>query len=133
AFHAPNLSDLAPSAAETFLGVFDPAFIDPDTGKPGLEVGPRGLVGGQPNLRPEVAYGWNYGFVWTPKFIHGLTLSVDYYHIDLRDRTNALDAQFIVDENFFHGRFPGQVVRFPTPTDPVGEIILVRDLITNIS
>jgi outer membrane receptor protein involved in Fe transport len=108
--------------------LFDPAFIDPDTNM-GLEVLPRTLVGGQPNLRPEVAYGWNYGFVWTPKFLRGLTVSVDYYHIDLRDRTAPLDPQFIVSENFFNGRFPGQVVRDPT----TGQIILIRDLITNIS
>jgi TonB dependent receptor len=90
----------------------------------------RILLGGQPNLRPEVAYGWNYGAVWTPRFIRGLTLSVDFYHIDLRDRTNFIDPQFVVTQNFLSGgrRFPGQVVR-----DADGNIILVRDLIQNIS
>ena len=127
AFHAPNLSDLAPSAAESAADIFDPAHLDPQ-GNP-EEVFPRTLNGGQPNLRPEVAYGWNYGVVWTPKFLHGLTVSVDYYHIDLRDRTNFIDPQFIVNENFFNGRFPGQVVRDPA----TGEIILIRDLIQNIS
>jgi iron complex outermembrane recepter protein len=144
AFHAPNLSDLAPSAAETFSDVFDPAHmvVDPDTGKSGPEeVLPRTLQGGQPNLRPEVAYGWNYGLVWTPKFLHGLTLSVDYYHIDLRDRTNFIEPQFIVSQNYatrtgllpngspIGGRFADLIVR-----DPVtGEILLIRDLIQNIS
>jgi len=141
AFHAPNLSDLAPSAAETFSDVFDPAQVDPETQKPPKEVLPRTLQGGQPNLRPEVAYGWNYGLVWTPKFLHGLTLSVDYYHIDLRDRTNFIEPQFIVSQNYatrtgllpngspIGGRFADLIVR-----DPVtGEIILIRDLIQNIS
>jgi iron complex outermembrane recepter protein len=127
AFHAPNLSDLARSAAEGGGDIFDPAILD-EEGNP-TEFFPRTLQGGQPNLRPEVAYGWNYGFVWTPKFIRGLTLSVDYYHIDLRDRTNFLNPQFIVNQNFFNGRFQGQVVRDPT----TNEIILIRDLITNIS
>jgi iron complex outermembrane recepter protein len=126
AFHAPNLSDLAPSAAEGAANIRDPAFpLFAD------EVVIRELAGGQPNLRPEVAYGFSYGAVWSPKFIPGLTLSADFYHIDLRDRTNLLQDQFIVDENFAsHGkRFPGQVVR-----DPVtGEIILIRNLIQNIS
>ena len=124
AFHAPNLSDFARSASENFINVFDPA-----TGEtvPGLRV----LEGGQPNLRPEVAYEFTYGAVWTPRFVRGLTLSADFYHIDLRDRTNFISPEFIVDENFVSGgrRFPGQVVR-----DPVtGQILFVRSLIQNIS
>jgi outer membrane receptor protein involved in Fe transport len=129
AFHAPNLSDLAPSGSES--GVFVPdEVIDP------LGLTPNGtairvLSGGQPNLRPEVAYGWNYGFVWTPSFINGLTISADYYHIDLRDRTNFIDPNFIVAQNFASGgkEFPGQVVRDPA----TGRIILIRDLIQNIA
>jgi hypothetical protein len=82
-------------------------------------------------LRPEVAYGFTYGAVWSPKFVKGLTVSVDFYHIDLRDRTNFIEEQFIVDQNFASGgkRFPGQVVR-----DPVtGQITLIRNLTQNIS
>ena len=127
AFHAPNLSDFSPSAADgTPLGggFFDPVRME--------VVLPQVLEGGQPNLRPEVAYGFNYGAVWTPKFIRGLTLSVDFYHIDLRDRTNFFDAGFVVEHE---DQFPGRVVR--EPPDPVtglpGRIILVRRLIDNIS
>jgi iron complex outermembrane recepter protein len=123
AFHAPNLSDFAPSASEGFVDVFDPAT--------GGELSARVLEGGQPNLRPEVAYGFNYGAVWTPRFVRGLTLSADFYHIDLRDRTNFINPQFILEQNVDSGgkRFPGQVVR-----DPVtGEILFVRSLIQNIS
>ena len=124
AFHAPNLSDLSPSAAEQIQRFFDPA--NPRTGVRIVRV----LFGGQPNLRPEVAYGWNYGAVWTPRFVPGLTLTLDFYHIDLRDRTNFVDPQFIITQNFFSRgkQFPGQVVR-----DASGNIILVRDLIQNIS
>ncbi len=127
AFHAPNLSDLAPSAAEGVEPIFDPAHPTPPDEPPRFV---RVLLGGQPNLRPEVAYGWNYGAVWTPKFVQGLTLSVDFYHIDLRDRTNFIDPVFVVRQNFDSNgkKFPGQVVR-----DADGNIILVRDLIQNIS
>jgi iron complex outermembrane receptor protein len=125
AFHAPNLSDLSPAAIEGTAEVFDPAFPSTET------VFARELTGGQPNLRPEVAYGFTYGAVWSPKFIKGLTLSADFYHIDLRDRTNFIGEQFIVDQNFASGgkRFPGQVVR-----DPVtNQIVLIRNLTQNIS
>src|SRR2546426_927408 len=128
AFHAPNLSDLSPAAEESFTEVFDPVF-DPEHKMDQVFV--RELIGGQPNLKPEVAYGFGYGGVWSPKFIRGLTLSVDFYHIDLRDRTNFIEEQFIVDQNFMsHGkRFPGQVVRDPK----TNEITLIRNLTQNIS
>jgi iron complex outermembrane receptor protein len=124
AFHAPNLSDFARSASEDLFDVFDPAAGETVPGR-------RLLAGGQPNLRPEVAYEFNYGAVWTPRFVRGLTLSADFYHIDLRDRTNFIDPGFIVDENFVSGgrRFPGQVVRDPA----TGRILFVRSLIQNIS
>ena len=128
AFHAPNLSDFAPSAVEDIATVFDPA----RPRRPDDPHSVRELEGGQPNLRPEVAYGFNYGAVWTPKFVPGLTLSADFYHIDLRDRTNFIfDPQFIVDQNFSSGGklFAGQVVRDPA----TNELVLIRNLIQNIS
>ena len=123
AFHAPDLSDLSTSAEE-FIAVAGQDLIDPaGTTADGTAV--RILAGGQPKLRPEVAYEYSYGAVWTPKFIPGLTISVDYYHIDLRDRTNFIDPQFIVDHE---QNFPGQVTR-----DSSGAIVLIRDLTQNIS
>lgn len=125
AFHAPDLSDLSPSSAETAAAVFDPAVPSEE------QVLVREFVGGQPNLRPEVAYGFNYGLVWSPPIIRGLTVSADFYHIDLRDRTNVIDPQFILNQNFASGgkRFPGQVVRDPA----THQILLIRDLTQNIS
>ena len=40
---------------------------------------------GNPNLHPEVAYEWTYGAVYSPKWVKGLTLSADWWHIDMRD------------------------------------------------
>src|SRR6266480_3766860 len=42
------------------------------------------IITGNPFLQPEVAYEWTYGAVYSPKWIKGLTLSVDFWHIDLR-------------------------------------------------
>jgi iron complex outermembrane recepter protein len=38
---------------------------------------------GNPNLVPEVARTYTVGAVWTPGFISGLTMSLDYYRIHL--------------------------------------------------
>src|SRR5439155_19442922 len=44
AFHAPNLSDVSPSASEGFVNLFDPKFPSPEP------VFARELLAGQPNL-----------------------------------------------------------------------------------
>src|SRR5262249_33708862 len=74
---------------------------------------------GNPNLKPEVAYEWTYGAVYSPKWIKGLTLSTNYWHIDLRSIAAGVPAQFLLD---FENSFPGLVLRDPT-TGAVTEIV----------
>ena len=90
---------------------------------------PRIRVIGNPNLQPEVAYEWSYGAVYSPKWIKGLTLSADWWHIDMRSIASLLGAQFIVDNNI-----PGLVIRGPStiPGQP-GPIILVIDPNENLT
>ena len=85
---------------------------------------PRGIfvpviVSGNPNLKPEVAYEWTYGVVYSPKWIKGLTLSADFWHIDLRSIASFVGPQFIID---FEKSFPGLVVRDPT-TGAITEVL----------
>ena len=68
---------------------------------------------GNPSLQPEVAYEWSYGAVYSPKWIKGLTLSADWWHIDMRSITSLLGAQFIVENNI-----PGLVIRGPPTISP---------------
>ena len=63
---------------------------------------------GNPNLQPEVAYEWSYGAVYSPKWIKGLTLSADWWHIDMRSIASFLGAQFIIENDI-----PGLVIRGP--------------------
>ena len=69
------------------------------------------LLPGNPFLKPEVAYEWSYGAVYSPKWIRGLTLSADFWHIDLRSIAAMPDGQFIVDHEKL---FPQDVIRDPT-------------------
>lgn len=92
AFHAPSLSELFQSQAQNFPNVADPTGLsEPQVNQ---------TIGGNPNLKPENAYEWTYGAVFTPKFVPGLTLSADWYHIDLRDQTTTLTAAFVLGQNF---------------------------------
>ena len=113
AFHAPTLPDLTPAGSEGIgtFGEFVGGFLHDPRG-----LTPRGtevpiLVSGNPNLKPEVAYEWTYGAVYSPKWIKGLTLSADFWHIDLRSIASFVDEQFIIN---FENSFPGLVIRDPT-------------------
>jgi outer membrane receptor protein involved in Fe transport len=45
---------------------------------------------GNPNLVPEVARTYTVGAVWTPDFISGLTVSLDYYRIHLANAIGSI-------------------------------------------
>src|SRR6478736_8113893 len=89
AFHAPTLGELTPASSQNFPIVADPFSLQTE---PQIEE----RVIGNPNLHPEVAYEWTYGAVYSPKWVKGLTLSADWWHIDMRDIVTALGAQTII-------------------------------------
>ena len=76
-----------------------------------------------------MAYEWSYGLVYSPKWIKGLTLTADWWHIDMRSIASLLGGQFVVDNNI-----PGLVIRGPPviPGEP-GPIILVIDPNENLT
>src|SRR6266480_6661214 len=92
AFHAPTLGELTPASSQNF-----PIVADPFSSQTEPQIEERLL--GNPNLHPEVAYEWTYGAVYSPKWVKGLTLSADWWHIDMRDLVTTLGAQTILTEN----------------------------------
>jgi len=92
AFHAPQLSEIAPAGSQNFPGVQDPF-------SPFTDIQVEERISGNPFLHPEVAYEWTYGIVYSPKWIKGMTLSADWWHIDMRDIAAAQGAQFIIETN----------------------------------
>ena len=100
AFHAPALSEISPASTQDFFGAFD-RFTNSFYGFEVRDIG-------NPNLQPEVAYEWSYGAVYSPKWIKGLTLSADWWHIDMRSIASLLGAAFIRDNDI-----PGLVFRGP--------------------
>ena len=136
AFHAPTLSELTPASSQNF-----PIVADPFSGQTEPQIEERIL--GNPTLHPEVAYEWTYGAVWSPKWVKGLTLSADWWHIDMRDIVATLGAQTIILENppptngasTVNG--PGGVTVFRSagsnPTGEPGPVDLVIDPSNNLS
>ncbi|MBL8532037.1 MAG: TonB-dependent receptor [Hyphomonadaceae bacterium] len=106
-FRAPNVTELYSIGVQSFNGLTDPC----TTGSPGSGVSTgayldtaaaancaavgvpldyvqpaaqlRVLAGGNPNLQPEEGETYTFGFVYQPSFFTPLTLTADYWHIEL--------------------------------------------------
>ena len=83
---APTLYDLYAGAQIASKGLTDPL-----TGVSGY---PRQYTEGNPNLVPEVANTSTLGFVYSPSFVPGLSGSVDWYAIKVK---NAISSIAITD------------------------------------
>ena len=57
----------------------------------------EGVIGGNRELKPEKGDTETYGVVFTPSFAPGLSVSLDYYKIRLRDAINFFEADTILE------------------------------------
>ena len=55
------------------------------------------LIGGNPDLLPEDADTYSFGLTFTPGFLEGLTVAVDYYDIELKGGVGALSPEFVLN------------------------------------
>jgi iron complex outermembrane receptor protein len=67
-----------------------------------------GTTGGNPDLQEETATTWTVGTVIQPRWIPGLTISADYYNIEIKDAISAVSAQNIVNSCYEAESFPNQ-------------------------
>lgn len=96
-------ADLANSTQANCVAYFQSIGFDPTDGSGNytfadpLTAAFGGVTGGNPNLQEETAETTSYGFVFTPGFLEGFSLSVDYWDISIEDAINAVSGQNIVD------------------------------------
>jgi outer membrane receptor protein involved in Fe transport len=77
-----------------------------------------GFIGGNPDLKEESADTTTIGLVWTPPYVEGLAVSLDYYEIQIDDVISSVSAQRLINECFNSADFPntfqcGAHERFP--------------------
>ena len=105
---APNISELFTAATVGPGGSIDPCWGPTPaltqaqcalTGVTKAQYGNLGVnpasqfniqTGGNPQLSPEIAHTWTYGFVFQPTFLPSFYASMDYYDIRI---TGAIEAQ----------------------------------------
>ncbi len=74
----------------------------------------NGHVGGNPQLKPELADTWSGGFVLTPReYVRGFDLSVDYFHINVQNAVAGVGAQTIMNECITAGTVCSLINRAP--------------------
>jgi len=99
AFRAPAISELFQGQDVNQITVTDPCDASNGLRKPGgtidttctasgaapgfVSQGAAATQGGNPNLKPKTSREWSLGTVIKPHWIPGLTISTDYYKIDL--------------------------------------------------
>ena len=88
---APTLDDLF-RPATLVQNVFNGDLHIPDPNKPGqfLSYTTTFSSQGNPDLVPEVARTYTVGAVWTPDFVPGLTVSLDYFRIHLANAIGSI-------------------------------------------
>lgn len=107
AFRAPSISDLFAGSSNFGPVVLDPCSVNPTAfciadGVPAGGFVPLGETlsstrGGNVETKPEEADIYTYGLVYSPEFIEGLVLTVDYWNIDITNAISTLGEQLILD------------------------------------
>lgn len=112
AVRAPNIDELFGGQSQNFFSVTDPcSVVELKNGKnPALRAAncaalgvPSGFVaqnigtiegisGSNPDLEPETGRSWTAGFVFTPDFLDGFSLNVDYWNIKLSDAITSVSG-----------------------------------------
>ena len=92
---APNLYELYRGDTSSLSIVLDPVS--------GLNQNAPVVSGGNPNLTPEISKTLTVGAVFSPRFLPGFSISVDYYRINMTGAIDALTSQQILNNCFAFG------------------------------
>jgi iron complex outermembrane receptor protein len=117
-FRAPNISELFAGQADSFPQLLDPcsqsanptpavraactaAGVPANYEQANSQI--RITVGSNPNLTPELATTKTVGVVYSPSYVEGLDIFLDWYDVKLDNTISALGAQFILNGCFVGG------------------------------
>ena len=117
-FHEPSLIEFFGAPSQGDLGPFvnDPAtgnFADPET---------PFIIRSNPNLQPEDSRSFTAGFVYTPKFVQGLTITVDLFDIESKGRVIIPSIQSVLSRSVSGQLLPLESVN----RDANGEIVSIE-------
>ena len=96
--------------------------IDPNTG---LGVSIFSTTKGNPNLAPEESTTQSIGFVYTPSWLDGLTLSVDYYDIRIEDAISQYNTNVTIEQCRLGNQIFCNNLVFNGPNGALSEVFVI--------
>lgn len=142
AFRAPSTSDLFQGASANSPEVADPCSSTPTPfciadGVPTSGFEPIGdqlssTRGGSISLQPEEADIFTAGVVYSPDFVEGLSLTLDYWDIEITDAISTIGEQLILNKCANEGVFCDKIVRYGADSDLHGNSQDIDDRTTNV-
>lgn len=129
---APNLVELYTPAAPSL-----PLPGDPRPGVAPITNGPGVTVGGNPDLTPEIANTTTFGVVFQPSYIKRLSVSADYYRIDIDGAITSTAPQTVVNNCLPGGVYSGNsycsLITFANNDVVNGQITGIRGTTANVA
>jgi iron complex outermembrane recepter protein len=121
-FHEPSLIELFGIPTQGVAG----GLFDPVTKTGRLEI--PFITRSNSHLQPEDSRNFTAGIVYTPKFVPGLTLTIDFYDIESTGRAVVPDFENLIIRSTTGDLLPGEAVdRNPT----TGEIVHLENAFQN--
>jgi iron complex outermembrane receptor protein len=71
----------------------------------------NGLIGGNPALKPETALTTSFGIGWTPSFVPGLRLQIDYFDIKIENVVTTIGSNTVLLQCINNGNFCNDIHR----------------------
>ena len=118
---APNIAELFENGGSSNTNVFDPAL--------GRSVQVREVSAGNPELKPEKADTLTAGAVFRPALAPGLSASIDYYDIRIKDAIATLGAPTLAQGCFAGNQLYCQSITF----NPDGSIAFITNTRLNLA
>ena len=116
-FRAPSIAELFAGQADSFPAITDPcAGSLQGTPNNDIPAGCAGIpqynqnnpqiritVGGNPDLQPELSTSKTLGFVYSPGYVQGLDISLDWWQVEIDDAIFLQTGQAILDNCYRNG------------------------------
>ncbi|WP_444895123.1 TonB-dependent receptor domain-containing protein [Microbulbifer sp. SSSA005] len=116
AFRAPGIYELYSGSAQSYEYLIDPcdtsssneagqgancSMVGAGFTQAGSQVPTN--IGGSEDLQPEESTSFTAGIVWTPAFAEDLSITLDYFKIEIEDAITSADTQQILDDCYRDG------------------------------